>query len=141
MTTQTMSLDEGQLARLLDPEIVSLLALLVFVCVVFGATANGFVSATTFTSMAFQLPELGLLTLAMLMPIISGGFNLAITFTANLCGLAMAAVLHKLAAPTLARWRSCWASWRRSPQERWSDGSWAPSSRPLGPTPSWSRSQ
>ena len=30
----------------------------------------------------------------MLMPIISGGFNLAITFTANLSGLAMAAVLH-----------------------------------------------
>jgi simple sugar transport system permease protein len=40
------------------------------------------------------LPELGLLTLAMLMPIISGGFNLAITFTANLSGLAMAWVLQ-----------------------------------------------
>ena len=28
------------------------------------------------------------------MPIISGGFNLAITFTANLSGLTLAAVLH-----------------------------------------------
>ena len=32
-----------------------------------------FLSTRTFDSVAFQLPELGLLTLAMLMPIISGG--------------------------------------------------------------------
>jgi simple sugar transport system permease protein len=48
----------------------------------------------TFDSVAFQLPELGLLTLAMLMPIISGGINLAVTFTANICGLTLAWVLH-----------------------------------------------
>jgi simple sugar transport system permease protein len=95
MTTQVLPRDEAHsLRRFLDPEIIGLLALLLFVCVIFGATANNFLSATTFTSIAFQLPELGLLTLAMLMPIISGGFNLAITFTANLSGLAMAAVLH-----------------------------------------------
>ena len=96
MTTQALARDEkGWASRLLDPEIASLLALLAFVCVVFGVTAKGFLSSTTFASIAFQLPELGLLTLAMLMPIISGGFNLAITFTANLSGLAMAAVLHQ----------------------------------------------
>ncbi len=96
MTTQALTRDErGWASRLVDPEISSLLALLAFVCVVFGLTANGFLSSTTFASIAFQLPELGLLTLAMLMPIISGGFNLAITFTANLSGLAMAAVLHE----------------------------------------------
>ena len=95
MTTQTLMREErGWTSRLLDPEIAGLLALLALVCIVFGATANGFLSQTTFASIAFQLPELGLLTLAMLMPIISGGFNLAITFTANLSGLAMAAVLH-----------------------------------------------
>ena len=44
--------------------------------------------------MAFQLPELGLLTLAMLIPILSGGLNLAITFTANICGLVLAWVLQ-----------------------------------------------
>lgn len=95
MTTQTMSPGRGRrITRILDPEIANLLALLVFVCFVFSVTAKGFLSETTFVSIAFQLPELGLLTLAMLMPIISGGFNLAITFTANLSGLAMAAVLH-----------------------------------------------
>ncbi|MFM0090100.1 ABC transporter permease [Paraburkholderia sediminicola] len=40
------------------------------------------------------MPELGFFTLAMLMPLISGGFNLAVTFTANISGLAMAWVLH-----------------------------------------------
>ncbi|MGO9421800.1 ABC transporter permease [Roseiarcus sp.] len=95
MTTQTISPDrDRRIARLVDPEIANLLGLLVLVCLVFSVTATGFLSETTFVSVAFQLPELGLLTLAMLMPIISGGFNLAITFTANLSGLAMAAVLH-----------------------------------------------
>lgn len=82
--------------RLVDPEIAGLLALLVFVCLFFALTAANFFSSTTFVSIAFQLPELGLLTLAMVMPIISGGFNLAVTFTANLSGLAMAAVLHAM---------------------------------------------
>ncbi|QEN86503.1 ABC transporter permease [Labrys sp. KNU-23] len=82
------------MTRLVDPEIGALLALLVLVCLVFGVTSPSFLSGTTFTSIAFQLPELGLLTLAMLMPIISNGFNLSVTFTANLSGLAMAAVLH-----------------------------------------------
>ncbi|MCW6509192.1 ABC transporter permease [Lichenifustis flavocetrariae] len=86
--------DRGGLLSLVDKDVLGLLALLLVVIVVFGATAPGFLSATTFTSVAFQLPELGLLSLAMLMPIISGGFNLAITFTANLSGLAMAYVLQ-----------------------------------------------
>ena len=97
MSTQTISYVEKSLfSRFVDPEIGGLITLLVFVCLVFGLTANSFLSGTTFTSIAFQLPELGLLSLAMLMPIISGGFNLAVTFTANLSGLAMAATLHGL---------------------------------------------
>ncbi|RFB79092.1 ABC transporter permease [Methylovirgula sp. 4M-Z18] len=96
MTTRTFSTsDRIGLSKLIDREVVTLLALLALVCAVFGATADNFLSPTTFASIAFQLPELGLLTLAMVMPIISGGFNLAITFTANLSGLAMAAILHQ----------------------------------------------
>lgn len=95
MTTQTFARGETRgLTRLIDLEIGALLALLVFVCLVFTLASPSFLSGTTFTSIAFQLPELGLLTLAMLMPIISNGFNLAVTFTANLSGLAMAATLH-----------------------------------------------
>lgn len=95
MSTQLVRrTDRGGLSSLIDKDVLGLLALLLVVIVVFGVTAPGFLSATTFTSVAFQLPELGLLSLAMLMPIISGGFNLAITFTANLSGLAMAYVLQ-----------------------------------------------
>jgi len=95
MSTQTLRRRErGRLSGLIDGDVAGLLALLVAVVALFGATADGFLSASTFASVAFQLPELGLLSLAMLMPIISGGFNLAITFTANLSGLAMAYVLQ-----------------------------------------------
>jgi simple sugar transport system permease protein len=86
--------ERSRFGHLIEGDVAGLLALLVVVVVLFGASADGFLSASTFTSVAFQLPELGLLTLAMLMPIISGGFNLAITFTANLAGLAMAYVLQ-----------------------------------------------
>jgi simple sugar transport system permease protein len=44
----------------------------------------------------FQLPELGLLSLAMAIPLISGGINLAIIATANLAGLLMAWMLTRL---------------------------------------------
>ena len=95
MTVQTLrDGNRRRLAAMMDRDVLGLLALLLVVVVAFGIAAPGFLSAGTFTSVAFQLPELGLLTLAMLMPIISGGFNLAITFTANLSGLAMAYVLQ-----------------------------------------------
>ncbi|RLM14729.1 sugar ABC transporter permease [Gibbsiella quercinecans] len=52
-----------------------------------------FLTGTTFVSMAFQLPELGLLTLAMFIAILSGGLNLCIIATANLTALFIAWVL------------------------------------------------
>jgi len=51
----------------------------------------------TLQSMMFQLPELGLLALAMLLPLISGGLNLAIIATTNQCALWMAFVMKGLA--------------------------------------------
>ncbi|MCM2473464.1 ABC transporter permease [Rhizobium sp. CG5] len=64
------------------------------VMLVFGLAADNFISLATFGSVAFQLPELGLLTLAMLLPLLTGGINLSITFAANLSGLAAAWVLQ-----------------------------------------------
>src|SRR5436190_3340620 len=72
---------------------------LVTVVMVFSLLSPRFLSLATFNSVAFQLPELGLLTLAMLMPIISGGINLAVTFTANICGLTLAWVLKSHGGP------------------------------------------
>ncbi|MFD2237586.1 ABC transporter permease [Aureimonas populi] len=75
-------------------EALSLIGVLLVLVLLLEGLTGRFVSQATFTSIAFQLPELGLLTLAMLIPIISGGLNLAITFSANIAGLVFAWVLQ-----------------------------------------------
>ena len=80
-------------------------AAFVAVMIIFGLSADNFLSAATFGSVAFQLPELGLLSLAMLLPLLTGGINLSVTFTANLAGLSAAWVLQAYGgsnAPPLA---------------------------------------
>jgi simple sugar transport system permease protein len=78
----------------LGPEMAGPVLAFVAVMLVFGFASPQFLSSATFGSVAFQLPELGLLTLAMLLPILTGGLNLAITFTANIAGLTLAWVLQ-----------------------------------------------
>src|SRR5262249_24117048 len=58
-----------------------------------------FLRATPLQAMMFQLPELGLLSLAMAIPLISGGINLAIVATANQAGLLMGWILTSLMPP------------------------------------------
>jgi simple sugar transport system permease protein len=82
-----------RLKALMGSEITWLLGFFAIVLIGFSAFAPRFLSAANFGSIAFQLPELGLLTLAMLIPIISGGLNLAIIYTANICGLTLAYIL------------------------------------------------
>jgi len=82
-----------RIKRAFGPEVPGLLGFLVLVVAVFGLTAPNFLTAANLGSIAYQLPELGILTLAMLIPIISGGFNLAIIYTANMAGLTLAFVL------------------------------------------------
>ncbi len=57
-----------------------------------------FFTLGNFQSMAFQLPELGLLALAMAVVMLSGGINLSIIASANASGLVVAAILTRLAA-------------------------------------------
>jgi simple sugar transport system permease protein len=81
--------DIGGLAALL-------LALLVFFSLLLPAT---FPTIATVQSIMFQLPELGLLALAMVIPLISGGLNLAIIATANQCALLMAWIMTSAITP------------------------------------------
>jgi len=67
-----------------------LVALLVLFALMIG---ENFYSAGVLRSMAFQMPELGILSLAMMITLLSGGLNLSIISTANLCALTMAYVL------------------------------------------------
>ena len=80
----------------LGAETLPLVGFLALVVVAFSIASPRFLSAANFGSMASQLPALGLLTLAMLVPIISGGLNLAIVYTANLSALALAWTLIQL---------------------------------------------
>ncbi len=57
------------------------------------ALGKGFFSGANLQSIAFQLPELGILTLAMMIAMITGGINLSIIAAANLAGIATAWVL------------------------------------------------
>ncbi len=70
---------------------LSLLGLLTMVFAVFSLLIPGqFLTSVTFSSMAFQLPELGLLTLGMFIAILSGGLNLSIIATSNITAIFMA---------------------------------------------------
>lgn len=74
--------------------IAGLVALLIALILLFSALRpDSFPTFGTFQSMMFQLPELGLLALAMVLPLISGGINLAIIATTNQCALLMAWVM------------------------------------------------
>jgi len=90
--------------------VVGLLVLLAALAGLFSVLMpTTFPHATTLQAMMFQIPELGLLSLAMTVPLVSGGINLAIIATANLAGLLMAWILTAVMPPdasgaTLALW-------------------------------------
>jgi len=83
-----------------DPTVTLLGAFIVLAVIGFGALApERFLSGETLRAMAFQMPELGILALAMMIPLMSGGLNLAIIATANLSALVMAAILTRMIGP------------------------------------------
>lgn len=60
-------------------------------CIGFTIALPGrFATQDTLTSILFQLPEFGLLALAMLLPLLSGGINLSIIASTNMAALTMA---------------------------------------------------
>lgn len=84
--------------RAVGPTNLRLLALLVALSLVFGlSVGDRLFAGLGLRSMAYQLPELGLLSLAMMVALLSGGLDLSIIATADLSALAVAAVLK--AAP------------------------------------------
>lgn len=76
-----------------------LVALLLGLVVLSSIAVPDFATAGTLQSIMFQMPELGLLSLAMMVPLISGGLNLAIIATANQAALLMAWLMKSLLAP------------------------------------------
>ena len=89
----------------IDPTNLRLLILLAVLIVVFWLVIGPQVLARpTLQSMAFQMPELGILSLAMMVTLLSGGLDLSIIATADLCALTMAFVLTSHPAATGLAW-------------------------------------
>lgn len=76
-----------------SPVLLRLLVLFIALMVLFALLLGGkLFNAAAIRSMAFQLPELGIFSLAMMVPLLSGGLDLSIIATANLSALAAAYV-------------------------------------------------
>lgn len=92
----------------IDKTNLRLLVLLAVLVLAFWALiGGGLFAGRTLQSMAFQMPELGILSLAMMVTLLSGGLDLSIIATADLCALAMAYVLtqHPAAGPAWLVWQ------------------------------------
>ncbi|MGH7119413.1 MAG: ABC transporter permease [Acetobacteraceae bacterium] len=77
-----------------DATNLRLLVLIVLLILVFGTVVGrSLFTVAALQSMGFQIPELGILSLAMMISLLSGGLDLAIIATADLCALAMGFVL------------------------------------------------
>ena len=62
-------------------------------------TSGQFLTGINLRSMAFQLPELGLFSLAMMPSLLTNGINLSIVSSANLSGVIMAVILTSWSTP------------------------------------------
>jgi len=79
-----------------NSDVRTLLILLAVLLVAFAIALPGeFLTLANFQSMSFQLPELGILAIAMAIAMLTGGINLSIIATANACGIVIATVLTR----------------------------------------------
>lgn len=72
---------------------VLVVVMLVVVGLMWALNGADFMNIGNFQSMAFQMPELGVLSLAMMIAMLTSGINLSIIATANLSGIVMALIL------------------------------------------------
>ena len=83
-----MSVIKDKLRSISDNLVLSLLLLIAVI--IMSMLNDRFLTLPSFQSITSQFPELGILTLAMMLPMITGGINLATIATANLAGIIMA---------------------------------------------------
>lgn len=72
---------------------ILLVVMVLVILLMWALTGSDFMNLGNFQSMAYQMPELGILTLAMMIAMLTSGINLSIIATANLSGIVMAIVL------------------------------------------------
>lgn len=78
---------------------IVLLAVMLLLALVIG---NRFFTLRNFRSMAGQIPEFGLLSLAIMAAMLTGGIDLSIVATANLSGIVAAMVMTRFIGPDMS---------------------------------------
>ena len=98
-----------------DPNLKRLLLVTVLTFVIMGALVpSSFLTVRNLRSMAFQFPEYGILSIAILVAMLTGGIDLSVVGIANLSGILAALVLTNLGGsfPELELpSQSCWQFW------------------------------
>ena len=80
-------------------QIIVLNSILAFLIVIMTIlTKGGILRLESLQAVAFQMPLLGLLTLAQMVPMLTGGIDLSIISYANLAGIIVALILTKVSA-------------------------------------------
>lgn len=74
------------------------IAFVIVVVIMSVFTSFHFLSFANLSSLAFQLPELGLFALAMMLAMTTGGIDLSVISTANLAGVVMVVMLKAIPA-------------------------------------------
>ncbi len=95
--------DKGFIGRLgisqIDSQTLLLLGVFLVLAIFFSVTESRFLTTRSVTSMAFQLPELGILSLAMMITILVGGINLSVNATSNLAAVLAGFFLVRFVPP------------------------------------------
>jgi simple sugar transport system permease protein len=78
-----------------------LVILIVLVIIMSAALPDKFLRLLNFQSMVSQIPEFGLLTVAMMVAMITGGIDLSVVSTTNLTGVIAALILKSMITPQM----------------------------------------
>ena len=83
-------------ALLSDRKVTQLMGFTLMVLLIFSYLSSDiFFTPENFTSMAFQVPEIAILSIAVMLSMLTGGIDLSIVATSNLAALLAAYILTK----------------------------------------------
>lgn len=88
--------------RKFSDTLILLLALIGIILLMVVLNGAPFFQARNIQSMAFQLPELGMLSLAMMVTMLTAGINLSIIASANLTSIIIALILSQFIGPDMS---------------------------------------
>ena len=88
--------------RKFSDTLILLLALIGIILLMVVLNGAPFFRARNIQSMAFQLPELGMLSLAMMVTMLTAGINLSIIASANLTSIIIALILSQFIGPDMS---------------------------------------